>query len=136
MKKTITILALLLITISLYAQDPNILWQRTIGGNLEEYFYDLKQTPDGGYILGGASGSDISGDKTDASNGFFDIWIVKTDVDGNIEWQNSIGGNDSDEINALELTSDGGYIIAGFSSSNISGDKSEDSKGLIDYWIV
>ena len=82
-------LVLALITISIYAQDPNILWQRTVGGSGDETLYSIKQTPDGGYIVGGASGSDISGDKTDASNGFFDIWIVKADAEGNIEWQNS-----------------------------------------------
>ena len=136
MKKTITLLALLLFTITIYAQDPNILWQRTIGGSGDETLYSIKQTPDGGYIVGGASGSDISGDKTDASNGFFDIWIVKADAEGNIEWQNSIGGNALDDLHSIELTPDGGFIACGESTSDISGDKTENSRGLDDYWIV
>ena len=136
MKKTITLLALLLFTITIYAQDPNIHWQRTIGGSGDETLYSIKQTPDGGYIVGGASGSDISGDKTDASNGFFDIWIVKADAEGNIEWQNSIGGNALDDLHSIELTPDGGFIACGESTSDISGDKTENSRGLDDYWIV
>jgi type IX secretion system substrate protein len=136
MKKTITLLALLLFTITIYAQDPSILWQRTIGGSGDETLYSIKQTPDGGYIVGGASGSDISGDKTDASNGFFDIWIVKADAEGNIEWQNSIGGNALDDLHSIELTPDGGFIACGESTSDISGDKTENSRGLDDYWIV
>ena len=136
MKKTITVLTLLLNTVVNYAQDPSILWQRTIGGSGDETLYSIKQTPDGGYIVGGASGSDISGDKTDASNGFFDIWIVKADAEGNIEWQNSIGGNALDDLHSIELTPDGGFIACGESTSDISGDKTENSRGLDDYWIV
>lgn len=136
MKKTITLLTLLLNTVVIYAQDPSILWQRTIGGSGDETLYSIKQTPDGGYIVGGASGSDISGDKTDASNGFFDIWIVKADAEGNIEWQNSIGGNALDDLHSIELTPDGGFIACGESTSDISGDKTENSRGLDDYWIV
>ncbi len=51
MKKTITVLTLLLNIIVIYAQDPSILWQRTIGGSGDETLYSIKQTPDGGYIL-------------------------------------------------------------------------------------
>ncbi len=136
MKKIITLLALLFSAISIQAQDPNILWQRTIGGSGDETLYNIKQTPDGGYIVGGGSGSDISGDKTDASNGIFDIWIVKLNSSGTIEWQNSIGGNASDDLHSIELTFDGGYILAGESTSSISGDKTENSRGLDDFWIV
>lgn len=136
MKNSFTLLSLFFFVFTIQAQDPNILWQRTIGGSGDETLYSIKQTPDGGYIVGGASGSDISGDKTDASNGFFDIWIVKTDADGNIEWQNSIGGNALDDLHSIELTPDGGFIACGESTSDISGDKSENSRGLDDYWIV
>ncbi|GHC42604.1 T9SS type A sorting domain-containing protein [Ulvibacter litoralis] len=135
MKRILTLLAILLSTYT-YAQDPNILWQKTFGGSQMENFHDLKQTPDGGYILGGSSISDISGDKTENSNGHFDLWIIKIDSNGDIEWQNSIGGNGTDSLYSIELTPDGGYIISANSSSDISGDKTEDRKGPIDYWIV
>lgn len=136
MKNGITLLAIFLATFAIYAQDPNIIWQRTYGGDQMEYFRDLKQTPDGGYILGGSSMSNISGDKTENSNGHLDMWVIKTNANGEIEWQNTIGGSAPDEIYSIELTPDGGYILAGDSQSNISGDKSENSKGSSDYWIV
>lgn len=134
--KSLTLLALFLSAITTQAQDTNILWQRTIGGSESEALYDLKQTPDGGYILGCSSLSNISGDKTDGSNGDFDIWVIKTNAEGNIEWQNSIGGNNFDDLHSIELTPDGGYIACGESTSNISGDKTENSRGVEDFWIV
>src|SRR5690606_38039693 len=134
--KKITFLAILLSVVTIYAQDPNILWQRTIGGSESETLNVIKQTPDGGYILGGSSFSNISGDKTDASNGIVDMWIIKINSEGEIEWQNSIGGNAFDDLHSIELTLDGGYIATGESFSNISGDKTENSKGMEDFWVV
>jgi hypothetical protein len=114
----------------------NILWQNTIGGSGWEELYSIQQTADGGYILGGYSPSNISGDKTENSMGGSDFWIVKTDSLGNIQWQNTIGGSSGDTPSSIQLTSDGGYIIGGFSNSNISGDKTENSIGAQDYWVV
>ncbi len=114
----------------------NIQWQNTIGGNGYDYLYSIQQTADGGYIMGGTSSSYISGDKTENSNGGIDYWIVKTDATGSIQWQNTIGGNDDDILNSIQQTADGGYILGGWSESNISGDKSENTNGVRDYWIV
>jgi hypothetical protein len=114
----------------------NIQWQNTIGGNNEELLYSIRQTSDGGYILGGKSNSNFSGDKTENCKGDFDYWIVKTDEFGIIQWQNTIGGSAVDELHSIEQTSDGGYILGGVSFSNISADKTENSLGLDDYWIV
>ncbi len=114
----------------------NIQWQNTIGGSGQEELYSISQTSDGGYICGGWSDSNISGDKTENSVGFFDYWIVKTDAAGNIQWQNTIGGSSNDYLQSVQQTSDGGYILGGWSNSNISGDKTENSAGFFDYWIV
>jgi hypothetical protein len=119
----------------------NIMWQNTIGGTHWDKLETIHQTTDGGYILGGISLSNISGDKTENCIGGWDFWVVKTDSIGNILWQNTIGGDSDEGSNVtnqplLELTSDGGYILGGFSESNISGDKTENSMGLFDYWIV
>ncbi|MEZ4779954.1 MAG: T9SS type A sorting domain-containing protein [Flavobacteriaceae bacterium] len=113
-------------------------WQNNIGGSGRDYFFSISQTFDGGYILGGSSESNISGDKTENSNGHYDYWIVKTNANGEIEWQNTIGGDGSDILGEIIQTNEGGYIIAGQSSSDISGDKTEDCIGGIfpDYWIV
>ena len=118
----------------------NIQWQNTIGGNGFDWLYTIKQTTDGGYILGGRSGSLVSGDKTVASNGNDDHWIVKTDASGNIQWQKAIGGGENEDIRSIQLTADGGYILGGSSRSNISGDKTENNwdPSLVshDYWVV
>jgi len=114
----------------------NIQAQNTIGGDGEDYLYSVKQTNDGGYILGGSSRSNISFDKTENTNGGTDFWIVKTDALCNIQWQNTIGGSGYDQLSSMDLTSDGGYILGGYSNSPFSGDKTENSVGFNDYWIV
>ncbi|MBK9402342.1 MAG: hypothetical protein IPN36_16310 [Bacteroidetes bacterium] len=53
-----------------------------------------------------------------------------------IEWQNTIGGSGKDQLNCIQQTTDGGYILGGSSQSNISGDKTENCWGGNDYWIV
>ncbi|MDO8367169.1 MAG: T9SS type A sorting domain-containing protein, partial [Saprospiraceae bacterium] len=113
-----------------------IQWQNTIGGNHADFLYAIHQTADGGYILGGTSSSGISGDKTENSLGVDDFWVVKLDASGTIQWQNTIGGTDSDYLLSLQQTFDGGYILGGWSFSNISGDKTENSLGVNDFWVV
>lgn len=111
-------------------------WQNTIGGSLSDELDAIAPAPDGGYILGGSSRSGISVDKTEASIGLDDYWIIKINASGEIEWQNTIGGNASDYVTYVQATTDGGYIVGGNSWSDASGDKSEDSFGESDYWIV
>jgi hypothetical protein len=113
-----------------------IQWQNTIGGDDHDYLSSIQLTTDGGYIMGGYSLSDVSGDKTENSNGWYDFWMVKTDSTGNIQWQNTIGGSEIDWLESIQQTSDGGYILAGSSSSDISGDKTENKIGGSDYWII
>ncbi|MBK6642479.1 MAG: T9SS type A sorting domain-containing protein [Bacteroidetes bacterium] len=118
----------------------NIQWQNTIGGSEGDFLESLQQTTDGGYILGGWSLSNISGDKTqnncDSTLGYPDFWIVKTDAAGSIQWQNTIGGSKNDKLHSIEQTIDGGYILGGYSESDISGNKTENCIGYSDYWIV
>jgi len=114
----------------------NIQWQNTIGGNSWDELESIEQTSDGGYILGGSSDSDNSGDKTENSQGDFDYWVVKLDATGNLQWQNTIGGDNWDKLKSIQQTSDGSYIFGGYSSSNISGDKTENSQGNYDYWVI
>ncbi len=121
---------------SLSAQAPAIEWQKTIGGNGYDAILALQITDDGGYILGGTSGSNISGDKTEISFGARDYWVVKLDASGNIQWQNTIGGSDEDFITSIQQTTDGGYILGGWSKSDISGNKTKDNHGSYDYWVL
>lgn len=56
---------------------------------------------DGGFVLGGYSNSDISGDRAEQYWGWSDYWIVKVDSGGVIQWQNAIGGSDWEELNSI-----------------------------------
>ena len=119
--------------------NHNIIWQNTIGGIEDDYLSVVQFTADGGYILGGQSDSDSTGDKTENRLGaccHSDMWIVKLKPDGEIEWQNTIGGDNFEALGSISQTSDGGYIISGSSQSDISFDKTENSNGGTDYWIV
>lgn len=114
----------------------NIQWQRTLGGSDVDECIDVQQTNDGGYILAGNSQSNISGEKTENSKGVFDCWVIKLDASGNIAWQKTLGGDQYEFCNSIQQTKDGGYIVGCMSNSNISGDKSEDSKGGYDFWLI
>jgi hypothetical protein len=114
----------------------SIQWEETIGASDEERLEDMQQTADGGYILGGTSTSPKGGDKSQGSRGSGDYWIVKLSADGTKEWDKTFGGSDWDELTSIQQTSDGGYILGGVSRSPASGDKSSDSRGSNDYWIV
>ena len=122
--------------ITLFSQAPAINWQKTIGGAKNEYSTVIHPTPGGGYIVGGESKSYIFGDKTEGCNGKYDYWIIKLNTAGNIDWQNTIGGDDDDYLNAVEQTSDGGYIVGGYSISGASGDKTEPNYGGVDMWVL
>jgi len=117
-----------------FSQSPEIEWQNTIGGNSFDIFTTLQPTSDGGFILGGYSGSGISGDKTEGSLGGQDYWVVKLNSTGAVEWQNTIGGSNSDRLYSLQQTQDGGYILGGSSYSGISGDKTETNTGDTIAW--
>ncbi|MCZ8298288.1 MAG: T9SS type A sorting domain-containing protein [Flavobacterium sp.] len=111
-------------------------WQNTIGGMNADEPYSILQTIDGGFLVSGQSQSNISGDKSENSRGLKDYWVVKLNQLGQIEWDKTIGGNGNDVISETLQLENGNFILLGFSNSNISGDKTEDSKGSNDYWII
>jgi len=80
-------------------------WSHTYGGYEGETAYSVVETSDGGFVLAGSTGS------FDVANG--DFWLVKTDKDGNLEWNQSYGGYGEDTCYALIQTVDGGYALAG-----------------------
>jgi hypothetical protein len=119
-----------------FAQAPAIAWQNTIGGNQADNFTCINSTTDGGYIVCGYSSSAATGDKTENKKGLDDYWVLKLSAIGVVEWQNTIGGSKQDRPVEIIQTPDGGYIVGGTSESNISDDKTENKKGVNDYWVV
>ena len=91
--------------------DPNGVeqWSKTFGGTLADSGKSVKQTSDGGYILAGTSASFGPGGR--------DMYLVKTDSLGNEEWSMGYGGSGSDEGSSVDETSDGGYIVLGYTNS-------------------
>ncbi|MCK6382633.1 MAG: hypothetical protein L6Q54_15465, partial [Leptospiraceae bacterium] len=116
------------------AQD--ILWERSYGGKHAEYLFDAIPTADYGFILAGSSISNKNGNKSEANKGDLDYWIWKMDEKGTPEWQKSFGGTGVDILYSVKNTNDGGFILAGTSSSNKSEDKKDDSKGQEDFWVI
>jgi hypothetical protein len=87
----------------------NLQWTKTIGGPESEEGNSLIQTSDGGYAITGFTESFGTGE--------LDVYVVKLDANGNLQWTKTIGGPESDGGNSLTKTSDGGYAIAGYTSS-------------------
>ncbi len=114
----------------------NIIWQNDIGGLMFDNVYSAYETADGGYILGGTSTSGISGDKTEANFGGVDYWIVKLNASGTVVWNKTFGGTLSDYLYTVIPTADGGSIAAGLSDSGLTGNKTDNTNGGNDYWII
>jgi hypothetical protein len=118
----------------------NKVWEKTYGGTNHDFLYTIVQTLDGGYLLGGSSFSGVGGDKTqgnwDASQATPDFWIIKIDSVGIKLWDRDYGGLGEDELLSIQLANDGGYLLGGYSFSNISGNKTQNSWGNADCWIV
>lgn len=130
------VIALLVYNSTIWAQSPNVLWQKTYGGSDGDLLYDIIRDTFGNYLLSGYSLSPISGNCTENTYGLTDYWVVKVDGDGTIVWQNKYGGNDSDNLYTAIETSDGGFLLLGYSNSTISGDKTAPNYGGDDIWVV
>ncbi len=129
--KNFYFILLLIVQIS-FSQAPTIEWQKALGGTNSDIARSIQKTTDGGYIVTGESSSN-DGDVT-GNHGNFDYWIIKLTSMGIIQWQKTLGGTVDEDAYSIQQTADGGYIIAGFTSS-INGDVSG-NHGNNDYWIV
>lgn len=92
-------------------------WQKTYGGTLIENIESLDITSDDGFIVAG-SGTSSDGDVTGGHGAAGDFWIVKADSNGTLLWENCYGGSNSEIAYAIDQSSDGGFIVAGVSTSN------------------
>jgi len=95
-------------------------WNNTYGGEGSDAGFFVRQTFDGGYIVTGYTGSYGKGSR--------DVWLLKTDSHGNMEWQTTLGGAEKEYGMAVNQTRDGGYILVGQTSSY--------GAGGYDLWLV
>ncbi len=101
-----------------FAQSPSIVWEKALGGTKNDNANAIVPTSDGGFIVVGSSHS-TNGDVSNhhGSDYSSDYWVVKLSATGDIAWEKSLGGTGPDVANAVLQTSDGGYLIAGQTSS-------------------
>jgi len=112
-------------------------WDKTFGGTSSDQARSVVSTSDGGYLLVGNSGSGATGDKSQNYKGGTDYWVVKIDGNGNKVWDNTLGGTGGDYAQSVVSTSDGGYLLVGYSKSVASWDKSQaNHSNNEDYWVL
>ena len=112
-------------------QTPDVVWQHNYGGSAYDVAKDIHPTTDGGFIVIGNTNSndfDVSGNK-----GATDVWIIKTDSLGAIQWQKTYGGSGVDSGQTIRQTFDGNYIVGATTYSNDS--DVTGNHGNSDYWI-
>ena len=100
--------------------DGDVSWQKTYGGDGEDYPVSIQQTSDQGFVIGGWT--------TSYSAEGRDCWIIKLDNTGTISWDKRYGGNLLDEAHFVQQTTDGGYIV--------TGDTVSIGMGSTDYWVL
>jgi hypothetical protein len=90
-------------------ENGDTLWTRTYGGSNDEEGFSVYQTTDGGYVIAGYTNSFGAGAE--------DVWIIKTDSSGDTLWNKTLGGDNIDCAKSIRQTTDGGYIVTGYTSS-------------------
>jgi hypothetical protein len=107
LQTTAVMVGILISTIS--ASLAQTVFQRTYGGNIDDRGYSIQQTSDGGYIIAGITNSFGAGN--------YDVYLIKTNSLGDTLWTHTYGGDIDDWGYSVQQTSDGGYIVAGHTSS-------------------
>jgi len=96
-------------TTSPYLPSHEAIWEKTYGGEISNWGFDVQETSNGGYIIVGKTSSFSSGD--------YDVYIIKTNSNGDTIWTKTIGGEFEDSARSVRVLSDGGFIIVGQTKS-------------------
>jgi hypothetical protein len=110
-------------------------WDGIYGGQVDDTLRVISPSVDGGYLLGGDSNSGIGGGKNTEAFGGEDWWVIRIDDSGNQLWERTLGGSSGDVLRAIQPTPDGGFLLGGFSSSDVNGTKTVPSNHG-DFWLV
>ncbi len=86
-------------------------WQKTYGDTLDDYAFSVIPAENKGYIIAGTT--------TSTKYGKYDFWVFQVDSMGNLGWETIMGGVDQDQARSIKQTSDGGYIIAGYTVTDL-----------------
>ena len=102
--------------VSKISPNQTLQWDKTFGGRADDNAKSIKQTADRGFIVAGwGNGTGYSMKRSLGGN---DFWVMKINIHGIIKWESTYGGSGSDEATSVILTSDDGYAVTGYTSSN------------------
>ena len=101
-------------------EPHSLMWSQTFGGSNNDAAESIQRTMDGGYILVGYTESYGAGNN--------DAWLIKTDTEGTEQWSQTFGGSNDDVTKSVQQTTDGGYILAGWTKSYGAGND--------DAWLI
>ncbi|GGI56126.1 hypothetical protein [Winogradskyella haliclonae] len=110
----------------------NLQWSRYFGGNFTDTPVGAVEVNDGGFIIAG--GSDSEDTDISANKGTYDFWVVRVNANGDLVWEKSFGGTETDEARAMIKTNDGNIVIAGETRSNDLDITS--NNGAADFWLI
>jgi hypothetical protein len=110
----------------------NLVWEHSLGGSGIEVSYDIAKTDDGGYVVVGNTFSKDGG--ISLNHGESDMWMIKIDGEGTMEWEQTYGGSQFDLAQAVVQSKDGGFLITGNSKSDDQ--DSTNNEGENDIWVV
>ena len=99
--------------------NGNMQWNKTYGGNFLDIAYSIVQTDDNGFAIAGTTNSF----KIGTTNRYPDAWLVKTDSEGNMQWNKAYGGNGDERVQSIIITNDGGFAMAGDTDSFGAGER-------------
>ncbi|MGQ0737963.1 MAG: gliding motility-associated C-terminal domain-containing protein [Bacteroidota bacterium] len=117
------------------AQLPPQQWARKYGGSNVDIPFSIKVTSDGGTIVAGYTDSKDGDVSSQPNREYWDLWVVKLNRCGDIEWERSFGGSNYESARDVVQTADGGYIVAGETNSTDGGVVSGYG-GTKDIWIL